>query len=53
MEEFKKIDLFGYKFNMNIRKQETYSTFISGLGSLSMIVIFILLFVFQIQIMNS
>ena len=48
MEELKKIDLFGYKFNMKIRKQETYSTVISGFGSLFMIVIFILLFVFQI-----
>lgn len=48
MEELKKIDLFGYKFNMKIRNQDTHSTAISGCGSVLMIVLFILLFVYQI-----
>ena len=44
MELLKKIDLFGYKFNMKIKKQDTYNTAISGCGSLLMIGLFLTLF---------
>ena len=45
MEKVKIFDLFGYKFNMKINEKDKLKTSLGGLGSIIMIILFIILFV--------
>ena len=46
MEKVKVFDMFGYKFNMKIRKNDKFKTYLGGLGSIIMITLFATLFGF-------
>ena len=53
MDLIREVDIFGYKFNLKIEKQNKYKTFVGGIGTLILVGSLIALAYFEFGVLQG